>query len=113
MGRRDPPHAAARWRWILLDECGRLQTLGMRVRACAVGQAAAALFARSALGLDRDAIAKAHDRIEGWLEGEAPIAEWNGLELLLPARDFPARHGAILLPWKAALAALSSAPAAS
>jgi NifU-like protein involved in Fe-S cluster formation len=98
---------------LALDECGRLQTLGMRVRACAVGQAAAALFARSALGLDRDAIAKAHDRIEGWLESEAPIAEWNGLELLLPARDFPARHGAILLPWKAALAALSSAPAAS
>lgn len=96
-----------------LDDQGRVETLGMRVRACAVGQAAAALFARSASGMDATAISLAHDRIEGWLDGEAPIADWQGLEMILPARDYPARHGAILLPWKAALAALSSAPAAS
>lgn len=91
----------------------RIETLGMRVRACAVGQAAAAIFARHAPGRDRAAITAAHDRIEAWLEGEAPIADWPDLTMLAGARDYPGRHGAILLPWKAAIAALSSAPAAS
>ncbi len=85
----------------------------MRARACAVGQAAAAIFARGAKGLDLVEILAAHDRIEGWLDGEAPIADWPGLELIAQAREYPARHGAIMLPWKAAVSALSSTPAAS
>ena len=98
---------------LALDRSGQIETLGLRVRACAVGQAAAAIFARHAAGLDLAAMALVHDRIEGWLEGEAPIADWPGLALLAPAREFPARHGVILLPWRAAIVALSSAPAAS
>ena len=98
---------------LALDSAGRIETLGLRVRACAVGQAAAAIFARHATGLDLAAIGSAHDRIEGWLDTEAPIADWPGLEVLAPARDYPARHGVILLPWRAAIVALSSAPAAS
>lgn len=95
-----------------LDDGGHLATLGMRVRACAVGQAAAAIFARHAKGLDLQAIEAAHDRIEGWLDGEAPIADWPDLAQIAAAREFPGRHGAILLPWKAAVAALSSGPTA-
>lgn len=98
---------------LALDSSGQIETLGLRVRACAVGQAAAAIFARHAAGHDLAAVALVHDRIEGWLEGEAPIADWPGLALLAPAREFPARHGVILLPWRAAIVALSSAPAAS
>lgn len=98
---------------LALDDAGRIETLGLRVRACAVGQAAAALFARQAKGQDLDALQGVHDRIEGWLDGEAPLPDWPGLPMLEPARHYPARHGAILLPWKAAIAALSSAPAAS
>ena len=95
------------------DAAGRIATLGLRVRACAVGQAAAAIFARHAAGRDLADLSAMHDRIEGWLDGEAPIADWPDLALLEPARAYPARHGAILLPWKASIAALSSAPAAS
>ena len=95
---------------LALDDTGQIATLGMRVRACAVGQASAAIFARHAKGCDLPAITGAHDRIEGWLDGEAPIAEWPDLFLIAAAREFPARHGAILLPWKAALDALSSGP---
>lgn len=98
---------------LALDPLGKIETIGMRVRACAVGQAAAAIFARHAKDLDLAAIRAAHDRIEGWLDGEAPIADWPDLQMLDQARDYPARHGAIILPWKAAKEALSSAPAAS
>ena len=39
--------------------------------------------------------------------------EWPGFDLLAAARDYPARHGAILLPFDAAVAALGeqAAPA--
>ncbi|HSG54638.1 MAG TPA: hypothetical protein VLA45_04210 [Paracoccaceae bacterium] len=98
---------------LALDSAGAIDTLGLRVRACAVGQAAAAIFARHAVGKDLAAISLAHDRIGCWLEAEAPIADWPELGLLAAAREFPGRHGAILLPWKAAIAALSTGPAAS
>jgi NifU-like protein involved in Fe-S cluster formation len=98
---------------LALDDSDHITTLGLRVRACAVGQAAAALFARKAIGTDIAALLGAHDRIEGWLEGEAPLPDWPGLELIATAREYPARHGAIMLPWKAAISALSSTPAAS
>lgn len=98
---------------LALDDVGHIVTLGLRVRACAVGQASAALFARHAIGCDLATLQAMYDRIEGWLEGEAPLPDWPGLAMLEPARSYPARHGAIALPWKAAIAALSSAPAAS
>lgn len=96
-----------------LDDAGCISSFGMRVRACAVGQASATIFARHAEGLDLNGVKATHDRIEGWLDGEAPIADWPGLEVLAPAKDYPARHGAIMLPWKAAIATLSSAPSTS
>lgn len=98
---------------LVVDDAGRIDTLGLRVRACAVGQAAAALFARDAVGHDLASLKGLHDRLEGWLEGEAPLPDWPGLSMLEPARQYSARHGAIMLPWKGAIAALSSAPTAS
>lgn len=95
-----------------LDQAGRIERLGMAVRACAVGQASAAIFARDAEGRGADDIAQAFGEIEAWLGGEGPLPAWPGLAPIEPARAYPARHGAMLLPWKAALAALSStAPA--
>ena len=96
-----------------LDDSGAIARLGMRVSACAVGQAAAAIFAEAAMGRDNMAIADALAALEAWLEGEGAAPEWPGLAALVPARDFPSRHGAILLPWKAALDALCKADVAS
>jgi NifU-like protein involved in Fe-S cluster formation len=93
---------------LALDEGGRIDRLGMAVRACAVGQASAAIFARSAEGRTAQDIAKTLSLLEAWLTGEGPIPDWPGLDPIEPARAYPARHGAMLLPWKAALAALSS-----
>jgi NifU-like protein involved in Fe-S cluster formation len=94
---------------LALDGEGRIARVGMRVRACAVGQASAAIFARHAAGRDLDELRGALARLEAWLDGEGPAPEWPDLELVAPARGFPARHGAMLLPWKAATTALSSA----
>lgn len=88
---------------------GKIAALGLRTHACAVGQASAALFAAHAAGLTGREIEAGLDAIDGWLRASAPFPAWPGLDALAAARDYPARHGAILLPWKAALAALSSA----
>ena len=94
------------------DPSGRIERLGMMVRACAVGQAAAAIFARDAAGRSPSEIAATLGQLEAWLGGEGAAPDWPGLAPIEPARAYPARHGAILLPWKAALAALSSTAAA-
>ena len=97
---------------LALDGAGRIERLGMAVRACAVGQASAAIFAREALGRGAEDIAQALGELESWLAGGGRLPNWPGLTAIEPARAYPARHGAMLLPWKAALAALSStAPA--
>lgn len=92
-------------------EC-RIARIGARVSACAIGQAAAALFLDAAPGRDRRHIAEAQSAITRWLGGENTLPEWPGIAKLASARAFPARHAAILLPWNAALAALSNRTAA-
>ena len=97
---------------LALSEAGRIGRLGMAVRACAVGQASAAIFARSAEDRTAEDIAQSLAQLEAWLAGDGPLPDWPGLAPIEPARAYPARHGAMLLPWKAALVALSStAPA--
>ncbi|RZV33258.1 MAG: iron-sulfur cluster assembly scaffold protein [Sphingomonadaceae bacterium] len=94
------------------DDNDTIRALGMQVSACAIGQASAAIFARHAIGLDAAAIGQAHAAIAHWLEGEGPAPNWPDIDLIAPARAYPARHGAMLLPWKAAEVALSKAGAA-
>jgi NifU-like protein involved in Fe-S cluster formation len=96
---------------LALDDRGRIERLGMRVRACAVGQAAAAIFARHAVGRDLADITAALEAFELWLVSGGDIPDWPRLGAIAPARTYPGRHGAMLLPWKAAAAALSSTPA--
>ncbi len=96
---------------LALDPKGRLSQVGLTVRACAVGQASAAIFARHAVGRSIDDLTGIHDGLIDWLSGEAPAPDWPGLDLIAPARNYRGRHGAMLLPWKAAIAALSTVPA--
>ncbi len=86
----------------------RIARLGLRVRACAIGQAAAAIFARHAQGRDLAELRETLVQLEDWLTGDGPLPDWPDLALIAPARSYPARHGAMLLPWKAACTALSS-----
>lgn len=98
---------------LLLHADGRIERLGMTVRACAVGQAAAAVFARHAAGRTEADVRAAHERLTAWLDGVGPEPDWPDIALIAPAREFRGRHGAMLLPWRAAMAALSSTAAAS
>ena len=92
---------------LAVDANGAIEQLGLQVQACAIGQAAAAIFAQDARGTGLAAIVTAHAAIADWLAGEGPLPDWPGFDLLEPARGYPARHGAIILPWKAAIRALS------
>lgn len=99
---------------LALDGAGRVDALGMQVSACAIGQSAAAIFAREARGRGAEEMLAALGEIETWLAGEADLdgdsgadtPRWPGIAILAPASGYPARHGAILLPWKAAVEAL-------
>lgn len=91
---------------------GTIARIGMQVRACAIGQASAALLAQDAQGRAPEALAATLGALESWLAGEGALPDWPGLDLLAPARAHPARHSALLLPWTAARKALSSSVAA-
>lgn len=100
------------------DERRAVTAIGLQARACAVGQASAAIFARHVKGLTLEDIARAHDDVVNWLshdndadeaggEAQNPLPNWPDFVLIAAAKDYPGRHGAILLPWKAAISALS------
>ncbi len=93
------------------DGGGRIDNVGLRSQACAIGQAAAAVFARAAPGRSADDIRRAHAAMRDWLSGGGDQPDWPELEAIAPARDYPGRHGAILLAWQAADEALSSGAA--
>lgn len=90
------------------DPAARITASGARVTACAIGQASAALFLMGASGRSAPEIATTRATMEMWLGGAGDLPDWPGIAALSPARAFPARHAAILLPWEAALAALSN-----
>lgn len=90
------------------DASGAIVRIGLKAQACAIGQAAAAIFAEAATGRSMDDIDGARDALQRWLAGEGLLPDWPGLAAIAPARDFPGRHGAIMLSWNAASQALSS-----
>ena len=91
-----------------LDGEGRVAALSQRVHACAFGQASAALLERGAGGRSRDEVERAVSELSDWLGGGEREPGW-GLTALAPARPRKSRHGAILLPFRALLAAIEAA----
>lgn len=94
------------------DAAGRVARIGMLVRACALGQAAASLMARHAIGKSPEELAEARDMLADWLAAtreEAP--DWPGLDLFAPARPHSARHASIRLAFEAVAQAAQDAAA--
>lgn len=81
---------------------GRIERVAIKASACAIGQAAAAIFAGAAVGRGPEDIRHAERAIAAWLAGEGGLPDWPGLDAIAAARDYPARHGAIMLAWQAA-----------
>jgi NifU-like protein involved in Fe-S cluster formation len=94
---------------------GRISAFGQDVKACALGQAAAAVLGRNVLGATREQIARARDQLRAMLKenGPVPDAPFDELEVLLPARDYKNRHASILLALEATLEAFDQALAAA
>jgi len=95
---------------VKLDREGRVAALGQQVQACAFGQASAALMGAHAIGRDIFEVDDALAAFSSWLDGtRADPGQWPGLDALEPARSRRARHGAMLLPFRALLAAIEDA----
>jgi len=94
---------------VQLNSEGRVKALSQVVLACAFGQASAALFEQAAVGRTRDEIQTALTEVQEWLDGADAAPAWPGIAALTPARSRKSRHGAILLPFRALLAAMDAA----
>ena len=93
---------------VSLDADGRVTAVEQAVEACAFGQASAALVGKSAVGLSYAEADDALARVDAWLSGDG-TEPWPGMVVLEPARARRGRHGAILLPFRALVAAIARA----
>lgn len=90
-----------------LDPAGRVTDYGHEVRACALGQASATLLAETVPGCNAAALEDAAAALRSFLAGERDDpGEWPGVAVFAAAREYPARHAAILLAFEAAAAAV-------
>lgn len=95
-----------------LDEAGHVAEVGMLVRACALGQASAALLSAHVVGRSVSELVAARDELTAWLasgQGDAPA--WPGLDIFTPALSYTARHPSIRLAFEAAAQAAENAAA--
>jgi NifU-like protein involved in Fe-S cluster formation len=95
---------------VQLDGDRRIERLSMTVHACAFGQASAALVERHGPGRSHDEVSASLLALSHWLAADhEDDGAWPGISVLAPARARKGRHGAILLPFRALLAAIEAA----
>jgi|SRR5215211_806475 len=95
---------------VQLDDDRRVLAVSQQVQACAFGQASAALMELHAQGRNHADVAEAMLAISRWLAGQQEDAgDWPDVVTLAPARSRQPRHGAIILPFRALLAAIEDA----
>jgi len=113
-GRLDSPQASVKRRSPLcgstvsvdLDmDQSRITRFAQDVKACALGQAAAAILGQVVVGRSAAELATARAQLHAMLtqNGPVPEAPFDGYEVLIPARDYRNRHASILLALDAAL----------
>ena len=122
--RLDNPTATAKKRAPL---CGSTVTVDVRtdgdvitdygqdVKACALGQAAAAVVGANIVGLTLDQVQAGRDALYAMLKSEGPVppAPFGDLEVLQPAKDYKNRHASIMLAFDATLDALQAQQASA
>lgn len=95
---------------VTVDADGKVASLGQEVRACALGQASAALMGEHAIGRTADELAAARDALAAFLAGTRDdTGDWPGLDIFLPARPHAARHPSIRLAFEAVAEAAAQA----
>lgn len=90
---------------------GRITEYAQEIRACALGQASAAIFGAVVPGCTRDQVATLRDELTAMLreDGPTPQPPFDGYEVLRAARDYRNRHASILLAPEATLEAMDTA----
>lgn len=90
---------------------GRVSAFGQDVKACALGQAAAAVTGAAVIGRDLTELTQARDALRAMLKenGPVPSAPFSDFEVLEPAREYKNRHASILLSIEATCEAVEQA----
>lgn len=94
---------------------GRITDFAQDVKACALGQASAAVLGQVVIGRSLPELQAAREALRAMLKegGPVPPAPFDGYEVLLPARDYKNRHASIMLALEAACEAMEAAQAAA
>ncbi|MFM8376069.1 MAG: iron-sulfur cluster assembly scaffold protein [Phenylobacterium sp.] len=96
-----------------LDPDGRIDRFAQDVKACALGQASAAILGGGAIGATEADLDLATQAFRSMLKagGPPPQGRFSDLAMLAPVKDYPARHASTLLAFEAALEAVRQAGA--
>ncbi|MEJ6388431.1 iron-sulfur cluster assembly scaffold protein [Gymnodinialimonas ulvae] len=94
---------------------GVISRFGQDVKACALGQASAAILGQNVLGRSRAEVEATRDALRAMLKdgGPVPDAPFDGYDVLEPARDYRNRHASILLSLDATADAIAEAERAA
>ena len=84
-------------------EDGRVADYAQEVKACALGQAAAAIMGEHVIGATVQEIESARDALRAMLKEGAPAPEgrFADLAMLAPVKDYPPRHASTMLAFEA------------
>lgn len=108
--RRSPTCGSRMTVTLALAEDGTIEAIGLDAKACALGQAAAAIMALGAKDRNAAEIAAASEAWRAYLAGETEsLPDWPQINLLAAGKDYPARHPSMRLAFEAASAALDRA----
>ena len=90
---------------------GRVTDFAQEVRACALGQASAAVLGAHVIGAGLDEIEMARNALRDMLKanGAPPEGRFAELAVLEAVKDYPARHASTLLAFEAAVEAVRTA----
>jgi NifU-like protein involved in Fe-S cluster formation len=99
---------------VAVDDDGRVTDFAQDVKACALGQAAAAVLGANVIGASVVEIDAARDALYAMLKngGPAPVGRFADLAMLAPVKDYPPRHASTMLAFEAASQAVRDAKAA-
>jgi NifU-like protein involved in Fe-S cluster formation len=90
---------------------GKVADFAQEVRACALGQASAAVLGAHVIGASLEEIEMARNALRDMLKknGAPPEGRFAELAVLEAVKDYPARHASTLLAFEAALEAVRNA----